>query len=192
MLCSIVVTSLGCIILPREAELDQDCCKSFADGPLPICAFGSTGHVALDNVNAVNWFVLPFPHCDGKIDTLILQSCPGADVEVLLLDLKSLESIRNCASEFKSRNQALHLLVRPPKSNLILIRCLALKLSLYLNLSRQFNIPLNPMCICIDILFFFFLTSKTIYFTAKKHKPSGAWNREWGNSLGHSWWNQSS
>lgn len=123
---------------------------------------------------------------------LILQSCPGADVEVLLLDLKSLESIRNCASEFKSRNQALHLLVRPLKSNLILIRCLVLKLSLYLNLSRQFNIPLNPMCICIDILFYSLLTSKTIYFTAKKHKPSGAWNREWGNSLGHSWWNQSS
>ena len=43
--------------------------------------------------------------------TLILQSCPGADVEVMLMDLKSLDSVRKCASEFKSRNQALDLLV---------------------------------------------------------------------------------
>jgi hypothetical protein len=173
MLCSTVVTSLGCIILPRGIELDQDCCKSFADGSLPICAFGSTGHVALDDVNAVNWFVLPSPHFDGKIDTLILQSCPGADVEVLLLDLKSLESIRNCASKFKSHNQALHLLVRPPKSNLILIQCLVLKLSLYLNLSRQLNIPLNPMCICIDILFFFYDKRNNIFHCQKTQTQRG-------------------
>ena len=129
--------------------------------------FGSTGHIALD-VIAVNWF-----NCDAKIDTLILQSCPGADVEVLLLDLKSLESIRNCASEFKSRNQALHLLVRPPESNLILIWCLVLKLSLYLNLSRQFNIPLNPMYICIDNLFNILWQAKQFISLTKNTNPTG-------------------
>jgi hypothetical protein len=47
------------------------------------------------------------------------QSCshiPGgqADVEILVLDLQSLQSVRKCATDFKSRNLPLHLLVNVP------------------------------------------------------------------------------
>jgi hypothetical protein len=42
---------------------------------------------------------------------VFLQACPEADVEVLLLDLKTLESVRKCATDFKSRNLPLNLLV---------------------------------------------------------------------------------
>ncbi|CAK9863954.1 unnamed protein product [Sphagnum jensenii] len=48
--------------------------------------------------------------------TYIRQSCshiPGgqADVDILVLDLQSLQSVRKCATDFKSRNLPLHLLV---------------------------------------------------------------------------------
>jgi hypothetical protein len=47
------------------------------------------------------------------------QSCshiPGgqADVDILVLDLQSLQSVRKCATDFKSRNLPLHLLVNVP------------------------------------------------------------------------------
>jgi hypothetical protein len=47
------------------------------------------------------------------------QSCshiPGgqADVDVLVLDLQSLQSVRKCVTDFKSRNLPLHLLVNVP------------------------------------------------------------------------------
>ncbi|KAG0627544.1 hypothetical protein M758_2G209700 [Ceratodon purpureus] len=41
----------------------------------------------------------------------IREACPEADVEVLLLDLKTLDSVRKCATDFKSRNLPLKLLV---------------------------------------------------------------------------------
>ncbi|KAL2609646.1 hypothetical protein R1flu_028219 [Riccia fluitans] len=41
----------------------------------------------------------------------ILDTCPGADVELLQLDLQNLESVRRCASEFKSRKLPLNILV---------------------------------------------------------------------------------
>ncbi|KAL3678494.1 hypothetical protein R1sor_021450 [Riccia sorocarpa] len=41
----------------------------------------------------------------------IQDGCPEADVELLHLDLQSLESVRRCASEFKSRKLPLNLLV---------------------------------------------------------------------------------
>jgi NAD(P)-dependent dehydrogenase (short-subunit alcohol dehydrogenase family) len=51
--------------------------------------------------------------------TYIRQSCshiPGgqADVDILVLDLQSLQSVRKCATDFKSRNLPLHLLVNVP------------------------------------------------------------------------------
>lgn len=47
----------------------------------------------------------------------IRESCPGADVDVLLLDLSTLESVRNCATQFKSRNLPLKLLVNNAAAN---------------------------------------------------------------------------
>ncbi|OAE27912.1 hypothetical protein AXG93_3309s1080 [Marchantia polymorpha subsp. ruderalis] len=41
----------------------------------------------------------------------IQDACPGADVEVLHLDMMSMDSIRKCASEFKSRKLPLNILV---------------------------------------------------------------------------------
>jgi retinol dehydrogenase-12 len=43
--------------------------------------------------------------------TYIQDACPTADVEILLLDLKTLESVRKCAAEFKSRKLPLNILV---------------------------------------------------------------------------------
>lgn len=41
----------------------------------------------------------------------IQDACPTADLEILLLDLKTLDSVRKCASEFKSRKLPLSVLV---------------------------------------------------------------------------------
>ncbi|KAH9542587.1 hypothetical protein CY35_13G015400 [Sphagnum magellanicum] len=43
--------------------------------------------------------------------TYIRESSKGADVDILLLDLRTLESVRKCAADFKSHNLPLHLLV---------------------------------------------------------------------------------
>lgn len=43
----------------------------------------------------------------------LVQSSKGADVDILLLDLRTLESVRKCAADFKSHNLPLHLLVSP-------------------------------------------------------------------------------
>jgi NAD(P)-dependent dehydrogenase (short-subunit alcohol dehydrogenase family) len=40
-----------------------------------------------------------------------VQRSKGADVDILLLDLRTLESVRKCAADFKSHNLPLHLLV---------------------------------------------------------------------------------
>ena len=82
--------------------------------------------------------------------TLILQSCPGADVEVMLMDLKSLDSVRKCASEFKSRNQALDLLVRLARISIGFWKRLS---SLYLNLLRKFIILMSLYILHISLLY---------------------------------------
>lgn len=45
------------------------------------------------------------------LDTL-LQAVPGADVEAMLLDLRTLASVRAFAAKFKEKKRPLHILVR--------------------------------------------------------------------------------